>query len=422
MQAQSSANFDDSPLHPHATRMFNLSCIALIVTAMTFAIRAGILNELGEQYAFSNEQLGIIAGMAFFGFPVAMIFGGLLYNHVGAKKMIWLAFICHFVGLVMTIFSSSFIGLLLSTFLVGFANGAVEAGCNPLISDLYRNNKTTMLNKFHVWFPGGIVIGALVSYVMTNMGFTWEYQIAVMLLPTAVYGVMLIGCTFPDMAQAKDALGSTVTNIKSLFSPIFIFLIICMTITATTELGTQQWINSLLGASGAHPMLVLAMITGIMAVGRYFAGPLVHTFNPTGVLLVSAVLSTLGMFLMTQLSGGSVYAAAIVFAIGVTYFWPTIIGCVAEYQPQTGALGMSLIGGAGMFAVSIWNPIIGGWIDDAQAEAAAQNLSGDALTIASGQAVLANLVLLPAILIVLFAGFYIYMKKTNKAQIAAPSS
>lgn len=418
MSTHTASNIEDNELHPYAARMFNLSCIALIVTAMTFAIRAGILTELGDQYGFSNEQLGIIAGMAFFGFPVAMIFGGLLYNHLGAKKLIWLAFICHFVGLAMTIFSSSFIGLLLSTFLVGFANGAVEAGCNPLISDLYRNNKTTMLNKFHVWFPGGIVIGALVSYVMTNMGFTWEYQIAVMLLPTAIYGFMLIGCVFPDIPEAEDAMGSTFTNIKSLFSPIFIFLIVCMTITATTELGTQQWINSLLGASGAHPMLVLAMITGIMAVGRYFAGPLVHKFNPTGVLLVSAVLSTLGMFLMTQLSGSAVYAAAIVFALGVTYFWPTIIGCVAEYQPQTGALGMSLIGGAGMFAVSIWNPIIGSWIDAAQAKAAAENLTGDALTIASGQAVLLNLVVLPAILIVLFAGFYVYMKKTNQAELA----
>ena len=114
---------------------------------------------------------------------------------------------------------------------------------------------------------------------------------------------------------------------------------------------------------------------------------------------------------MSQVSGPMVYVAAIIFALGVTYFWPTMLGCVSEYQPQTGALGLSLIGGAGMFAVSIWNPIIGSWVDDAKATAIAQNLSGDELTLASGQALLSNLVLFPLVLIVLFIGLHIYLKR-----------
>lgn len=408
--------------NPQASRIFNLSCIALIVTAMTFAIRAGILGELGLQYGFTNVQLGWINAMAFLGFPLAMIIGGLLYNYLGAKTLLWIAFSCHFIGLAMTIFSSSFVGLLVSTFFIGFANGAVEAGCNPLISEVYKNNKTTMLNRFHVWFPGGIVIGALVSAGMTKIGLTWEYQIGIMLIPTMIYGIMLAGCQFPRFTQYEDAMSSTMSNIKALFSPMFIFLVVCMTITATTELGTQQWISNLLGASGAHPMLILALMTGIMAVGRYFAGPLVHKFNPTGVLFFSAVMATLGLFLMTHLEGSTIYIAAIVFALGVTYFWPTMIGCVAEYQPKTGALGMSLIGGAGMFALSIWNPIIGGWIDNAQATAAANNLTGDALVVASGQEVLSTLILFPSVLILLLGGFYFYMKKTNKAQTPVQTS
>jgi MFS family permease len=405
----------NADLPKDATRLFNLSCIALIVTAMTFAIRAGILGELGTQYGLTNQQLGVIASMAFLGFPLATIFGGLLYNYLGAKKLLWLAFACHFLGLILTIFASSYLGLVVSTFFVGFANGAVEAACNPLISDMYKHNKTTMLNRFHVWFPGGIVIGALVSAGMSSIGLTWEYQIAIMIIPTLIYGAMMLGCEFPEFSEHKDAMGSTIENIKGLFSPLFLFLVVCMTITATTELGTGQWIASLLGASGAHPLLILALISGIMAVGRFFAGPLVHTFNPTGVLLVSAILSTLGLFLLSVVSGPLVFVAAVVFAFGVTYFWPTMIGCVAEYKPNTGALGLSVIGGAGMAATGFWNPIIGGWIDAAQATAAANNLTGDALTIASGQEVLSTLNILPAILIVLFGAFFVYMRKTGRA-------
>lgn len=402
----------DANDHIHASRLFNLCCIALIVTAMTFAIRAGILGQLAEEYGLSATQLGWVNAMAFLGFPLATMFGGVLYNAMGARKLIWLAFVCHFLGLILTIYATNGIGLLISTFLIGFANGSVEAGCNPLISEIYKHNKTTMLNRFHVWFPGGIVIGALVSAAMTSMGLSWQYQIAVMIIPTLIYGGMLYGCIFPKL---DAVLNSTTSNLKHLFSPLYLVLIACMTLTATTELGIQQWISEILSSSGAHPMLVLALMTGIMAVGRYFAGPIVHRFNPTGVLLGSAIFATLGIFLMTHVEGNMVYVAAIVFALGVTYFWPTMIGCVAEYQPKTGALGMSLMGGAGMFAVSMWNPVIGGWVDSAKAEAVSNNLLGADLAVASSQAVLSNLIVFPAVLIVIFSGLYLYIEKHKKS-------
>ena len=117
--------------------LFNASCIALTVTAMTFAIRAGILVELGVDFNLNNKELGWINLMAFWGFPVATIFGGLLYNYFGPKKLLVAAFLSHLIGLVMTIYADGFTTLLISSFLIGFANGSVEAACNPLIADMY---------------------------------------------------------------------------------------------------------------------------------------------------------------------------------------------------------------------------------------------------------------------------------------------
>jgi MFS family permease len=398
-----------------AKRIFRISCIALIVTSMTFAIRAGILGDLGQQYDLSGKELGWIASMAFLGFPVAMIFGGILYNAIGAKLIIWLAFIGHTLGIVLTIFADGFWGLMISTFLIGIANGLVEAGCNPIIAQLYPNNKTTMLNRFHVWFPGGIVIGSLVSAGMAQMGLGWEAQVATMLIPTAIYGIMMLGFEFPEFNQAEN---STRSNLKGLLNPIYLFLIVCMTMTAVSEFGPGQWINQILSASGAQPMLILALITGIMAIGRFYAGPLVHKLSPAGVLFVSAILTSLGLFLMTQLQGSAVYFAAVVFALGVTYFWPTMIGCTSEYTPKTGALGMSLMGGAGMFAVGMWNPVIGGWIDSAAKEAEIAGLTSNDLAMASGQAALNNLLYFPLALIVIFGGFYWFMRKKKSEQSA----
>ena len=98
------------------SRIFAACCVSLIVTAMTFAIRAGILTELGLTFSLSDTELGWINSMAFFGFPVATIVGGLLYNAIGPKKMMYVAFFGHLLGLVLTITAGGFWGLLISTF------------------------------------------------------------------------------------------------------------------------------------------------------------------------------------------------------------------------------------------------------------------------------------------------------------------
>lgn len=396
-------------------RLFNASCIALAVTAMTFAIRAGILSQLGTDFGLSDTQLGWVNSMAFWGFPLATIFGGLLYNVLGARRLMWLAFISHLIGLVMTIYAGGFWGLLISTFLIGFANGTVEAACNPMIADMYYDNQTTMLNRFHVWFPGGIVIGSLVSQFMTGMDMGWQLQIAIMIIPTLIYGALIFGQEFPESENIET---STSTNIQNLLTPLFLFMALCMTLTATTELGTQQWVERILGKAGASPMLVLALVTGLMAVGRYFAGPIVHRLNPVGVLFISSIIATLGIFLMSSATGGMVYVAAILFAIGVMYFWPTMIGFVGEYLPKTGPLGMSLIGGAGMFATGIWQPVIGGWLDSARETAIASGATADAADLVAGQATLSNIAIFPAILIVLFGILFMNRKKLEERRVA----
>lgn len=392
-------------------KLFFACCLALTVTAMTFAIRAGILGQLGQDFGLTDGELGWINAMAFLGFPIATMFGGLLYNILGVKKLVIIAFVGHVLGLVLTVVADGFWTLLISSFCIGFANGSVEAGCNPLIADMYHKNKTTMLNRFHVWFPGGIVIGALISKFMTDMSFGWQSQIAIMLLPTIVYGLLIISQKFPESNNIDT---QTSKNIKALFSPLFLFMAFCMTLTATSELGTQQWIERILGSSGASPMLIMAMVTGVMAVGRYFAGPIVHKFNPSGVLLYSAIVTTIGIYSMSIATGNMVYVSALLFAFGVTYFWPTMIGFVAENIPESGALGMSILGGVGMFGVSMWNPIIGNWIDSAREKALAVNTSPEVAELLAGQATLTSLSIFPLVLIFAFIALNIYMRRVLK--------
>ena len=395
-------------------KLFWAACISLVVTSMTFAIRAGILTQLGVDFGINNEQLGYINSMAFLGFPIAMLIGGLLYNSLGAKKILIIAFVCHLLGLILTIVAGGFWTLIISTFFIGFANGSVEAACNPMSADMYTDNRTAMLNKFHVWFPGGLVIGALVSKFMTDAGMGWQLQIATMFIPTLIYGYLAFTQKFPESENIES---NTSANIKALANPLFWFMMVCMTLTATSEFIPQQWVETILGSSGASPMLVLALVTGIMALGRFFAGPVVHRLNPIGVLLMSAILTTSAIYFMSIAEGGMIYVAAALFALGVCYFWPTMIGFTSEYTSKTGALGMSLMGGAGMFATSIWNPIIGSRLDDEKATAMASGLQGAVADVAAGKAVLSFMVYFPLTLVLLFGILFLLRKKIEQQRI-----
>ena len=395
-------------------KLFYGSCFALITTALSFSIRAGILPQLGEELNLNAQQLGFINQMWFLGFPISMVIGGLIYHSVGGKRIMQFAFFAHAIGIIMTIYSGSYMGLLISTLLIGLGNGCTEAACNPMIADAYEGNMMSkMLNRFHMWFPGGIVLGSLISYFMTGAGMSWETQIWVILIPTLIYAFLFWGTEWPQAKVAEAA--SIGSNFKAIFSPLFIFMLVCMALTAITEFGPQQWVELTLKESGAKPMLVLALVTGTMAVARYFGGEAVHQFNTTGVLLGSAILATIGLYLFSTQTGPITYAIAIIYALGIAYFWPNMIGFIADYVPKSGALGMSLVGAMGMFSSSIFQPIIGGWIDSNRAVAEADGLTGGALELATGQATLSTMILFPSILIVLFSILYFWMRNKTPA-------
>ncbi|MEL6650557.1 MAG: MFS transporter, partial [Bacteroidota bacterium] len=208
-------------------RLFLGSCFALITTALSFSIRAGIMPELETALSLSAEQLGQINSMWFFGFPISMVVGGLIYHKVGGKVIMQFAFFAHVIGILMTIYAGSFVGLMIATFLIGLGNGCTEAACNPMIADTYEGNKMSkMMNRFHMWFPGGIVLGSLLSLAMTEMGFGWKAQTWVVLIPALIYAALFWGQDWPKakVQQASNLSG----NLTAMATPLFIFMAFCM--------------------------------------------------------------------------------------------------------------------------------------------------------------------------------------------------
>ena len=386
-------------------QLFIASCLALLVTSLSFGIRAGILGQLGVQFELNPGQLATIAATAFWGFPLAVVIGGFVVDVIGMKKLLLVAFIFHLAGILLTVFAGGYWGLFISTLCIGIANGTVEAACNPLVATIYADNKTTKLNHFHLWFPGGIVIGTLIVYFLSKAGIGWQVQVGLMAIPTLLYGYYFSKLDFPVTERVASGI-STATMYKALLNPLFLVMIVLMFGTAITELFTGQWIDVLLKNVSDNALLLLTIETGIMVIGRGLAEPVVHRFSPTGVLFLSAVLSAVGLYIMGHTTGNMLFVGAIVFGMGVCYFWPTMLGFVAENLPETGAVGLNLMGGAGMFAVSVYMIFMG----DHYAELQASSLTPSQ----AGQAVLNTTLLIPVFLSVAFAGLFVYMRNKNK--------
>lgn len=351
------------------TQLFNASCVALVVTALAFATRGSFVEAWATEFNLTHTEVGWIVGTAFWGFTLAMVFGGPLVDIIGIGRIISIAFICHVAGIVLTIAAGGFWSLFISTLLIGIANGSVEAACNPLITSMYTDQKTRRLNRFHAWFPTGIVIGGLAVYLFNNIGLAdWRYAMAIMLLPTFIYGYMFLNKKFPQTERVVS--GYTYKDmLKACVSPLFLFMAFCMLLTAGTELGTNQWIAALLANVSDNPILLLVWISGIMALARQFGGTLIHNLKSTVVLLTSSILAFAGCLMMGYSSGVMVFVSAGVFALGVAFFWPSMLGFVSENVPQSGALGLAIMGGVGFLGGAIAQPVLGA-IFDAQTLAA----------------------------------------------------
>ena len=229
---------------PQRSQLFVASCLALLVTSLSFGIRAGILGRLGVQFHLDAAQLATITATAFWGFPLAVIIGGIVVDIIGMKKLLIVAFVFHLVGIVLTVFAGGYWSLFISTLCIGIANGTVEAACNPLVATIYSDNKTTKLNHFHLWFPGGIVIGTLLVYFLDKAGIGWQVQVGLMAIPTLIYGFLFSKLSFPVTERVASGV-SSVGMYKALLNPLFICMIILMFGTAITELFTGQWIDEI---------------------------------------------------------------------------------------------------------------------------------------------------------------------------------
>jgi hypothetical protein len=326
--------------------------------------------------------------------------------------------LCHLIGPLMMIFAGKlsaanpFIPLFAGGLITALGNGTVQGVVNPLVVTIFPDESTRVqkMNLLHMWFPGGIAMGGVLSFLIDKIGISseaafaaWQIKLALVLIPTIAYGILFTGQVFPKTQQAASgqSFGDMCTG--TFGSLAFWLLFIGMGITASIELAPGTWMgtamnNAMKGFAGEGAgVLVLVYTSVLVMVMRLFAGSLASKLSPIGMLVLSAVLAGAGLFGLTKVSGaGMIFVLATVYAMGYCYFWPTMLGVTSMWVQKGGSLAISIINGWGMAVVGLIAAPLMGLVSD-------RNGGGDAGMLVSFQYVAASAVVLLVIYGVLAA-------------------
>lgn len=356
-------------------KIFTGICLALLPTAFSFILVSNILQQLKTEFILTNAHVGFIGGAALWGMAISLLVIGPFLEKIGLKNATVSAFVSHLIGVTLFLTAYPFAGepfalwiLFLGAIGMGLGNGLIEVAGNPLTAALFPDNKTTKLNHFHAFFPGGMVLGGLVGFVMVqigDLGFMnvghWTWQMMIVYIPVIAYGALVLPEKFP-----KTELAEAGVPIKEMFRytfthPLVWGLIVLKMISLSLEMGPNRWIPEVLQAAGMHGILVLVWISGLMMVLRLFAGPFVQKFSPTGMMIGASVLTGIGLLMFSFIESGTLplMLAATVFAVGVAFYFPTMVGLMSERFPRAGSLGIVLLIGFGFLAAGGANAIMG---------------------------------------------------------------
>jgi MFS family permease len=409
--------------------------IALITTSYAFISRMILCGgQFVTDFGLDKVSVGELQGAGIWPFGVSIILFSLFIDRIGYKIAMIFSFVSYLIyaamafaayGAIHGVTGDALVAaqkhgyqlLYWGSIILGLGNGSVEAYINPIVTTMFNTDKTKLLNRMHAGWPGGLVLGGLCTIALAD-NTDWRISLGLILIPAFTFFFILIGKKFPKsereqagvsyLAMLKEfgAFGALVgfglvfAQIGQVFNwsnglvwgltgaVVLIFavvtksfgrlllalLIIIMMPQATTELGTNGWITSLMStpmqAAGHNPAWVLVYTSAIMVILRFWAGPLIHKFSPIGLLAGCSALAALGLFALSKTADSgmaTIFAAATLFGVGITFFWPTILGLTSEQCPRGGALTLNAMGGIGMLAVGILGAPFLGYLQESSA-------------------------------------------------------
>ena len=358
------------------SKLMLASFLTLVASGMGFATRAACGGIWERELGLSGVQFGQIMGAGFLGFGVVIFAGGIVVEALGYKKVLLLAFILHLASAIMLLAAPTmFAGwrtadaataaskvywlLITSVFTYSICQGLYEAVINPMIAQLYPENRTHYLNILHAGWPAGMIVGGLFAACFMGddawvAAVPWQFALSTFAVAVLAYGVLAFPEKFPA-AVGQTSNESFFTLFSCFLSLPFLLLIGMHFCIGYMELGVDSWMTKLMENLLPNSIVILVYTSFLMFILRFFAGPIVHKINPIGLLFASALVAIVGLlWLGSEITSVAVIiVAATFYSLGKAFLWPTMLGVAGERYPKSGAVAMGAFGMAGVLGVAL---------------------------------------------------------------------
>ena len=411
--------------------IFWIGVLALFNAGLSAALRAAIAGNLKQAYldpidlAQSGSMIAEALGIAFLGFTLMLLVCSAVLDKVGMRRMLLFAASCYIIAAFLlttcgqiaegrTVYWLIMAGMLVN----GIAHAAVEGTINPMTFALYPDDTTHRMNILHAWWPAGLIVGGLLGAFGSHIGLDWRFVFLTVAVVAVVFGTMTFGREFP--LTTSGVLGiSAIDQFKEVLRrPSFFIWFFLMLLTSATELAPGQWVDvALTNVVGMRGILLLVYVSGIMFIGRHFAGPLERRFSTEGLLTVSCIFAAIGLYLLASAdSPTTALVAATLWGVGVCYLWPTMLAVAGSRFPKGGPVVIALIGVAGSISIYFILPMMGMIYDAAKVEVAGGAEALARLTDEEERAVLVHaagesfraVAIIPMVLVVAFGIMWIF--------------
>ncbi|MEY4965404.1 MAG: hypothetical protein RL274_987 [Pseudomonadota bacterium] len=418
----------DTPLRRR--RLFIVALMALFTGGAAVSMRAATAVHMRTEYldpidaANAGAMLGTALGAAFAGFAITLLLASAVLAKIGFRNALIAAAVLMIAGFALVGYAGSlgmspYSGLLVGMVVQGLGWGLIETVINPLTSAIYAEDRVSRLSILHAWYPAGVVGGALMGLAVDGAGMAWRLELVVLAVLCVAFAVLAWAEQFPPVSASTDAPVTPGEMIKATIQSPTIFLwVILMMFTAAAEFAPGQWVDVALSQIvGMRGIWLLVYVSALMFVMRHFAGPMVRLLGNVGLLIVSAIFTTIGLFALSFVDGpiGAIMAST-AWGFGVCFFWPTMLATVAERYPRSGTMVFGLMGAAGAACTWVVLPTLGRISDSAKLAAAGGDASlvataqGDQLQqilAAAAEASFRSIALIPLVLIFIFTAIKI---------------
>ncbi|WP_419710529.1 MFS transporter [Pseudomonas sp. NFX224] len=373
----------------------------------------------------SGAMIGEVLGVLFLGFAIANFVMSALVDSIGLRRTHVLSVVLYLLGtltLVSAAPGSDYAYQLLwgGSLLQGLAWGSIEAALNPLVVTIYPTKKVPKLNLFHAAFALGMLIAAPACVMVETFALGWKLQLGLVFIPACVALVLISRVKYPPSERVAHGVSFADMFKHTLTRPAFYLFVCAMFLTAATELVPSSWIDlTLTKIVGIQGFWLVAFIYTVQIIVRLFTGFLNHHLGSSGILFLGCLFSFAGLALLSQAaSPGTGLFAALLFGMGTSVLWPTMLAGTSERFPKGGSLAIGLTASAGMLSTYVFMPLFGKLFDQAKISSAGGEVAfatlkegtvaHDQVMVAAAGSIFQTSALLPLVVVVFFAAAWLY--------------